>query len=227
MAARASRRERRAPRDHEQCATPRGDVHRADSSHGRRVLGRAGMGAVLLALCATVSAFDDEQAEVAFHGDSYAYSFSAVLDGSLAAVRDVVVDYDRLARVNDSITDSRVLSREGPDTLTRLLALRHCLLFFCFDMRFVERVHIEAGDPLTIVRTRILPADSTFRDGVAEWRLEALDAGRTRMTLSATQTPDFWIPPVIGPLILKGVFVREVRETCANIERLAAAAEVP
>ncbi len=193
----------------------------------RRAPGRAALGALWLALCATAAAFDDEQAEVTFHGDSYAYRFSAVLEGSLAAVRDVVVDYDRLAHVNDSITDSRVLAREGPDTLTRRLDLRHCLLVFCFDMRFVERVHIEAGDALTVVSTRILPEDSTFRDGVAEWRLEALDASHTRMTLSARQTPDFWIPPVIGPLILERVFVREVRETCANIERLAAAADVP
>jgi hypothetical protein len=225
VAARASR---SVPQSDAQRASPSGGAIGAGSSRTlRALLGRLGAGASLLALSIAATAFDDEQAEVAFHGDSYTYSFSAVLDGSLAAVRDVVIDYDRLARVNDSITDSRVLSREGPDTLTRLLALRHCLLIFCFDMRFVERVHIEAGDTLTIVSTEVLPADSTFRDGVAEWRLEAVDAGRTRMTLSATQTPDFWIPPVIGPLILERVFVREVRETCANIERLAAAADRP
>ncbi|MEQ8663743.1 MAG: SRPBCC family protein [Gammaproteobacteria bacterium] len=187
---------------------------------------RAGLLAAVAAslLSASAGAFDDEHAEVRFHGRTYAYTFSAVLDAPLPAVRAVVTDYARLARLNDSITDSRVLERDGPHALRRLLALRHCLLLFCFDMRFVEDVRIAGDDALTVITTTVIPAASSFRDGVAEWRLEARGPARTRLTLTATQTPDFWIPPVIGPLILERVFVREVRETSTNIERLAAAA---
>lgn len=181
------------------------------------------LGLLAAAVMTPASAFDDEQAAVTFHGKTYAYHFSAMLDAPLAAVRAVVTDYDRLGRLNDSITDSRVLERDGPHALRRLLALRHCLLLFCFDMRFVEDVRIEDHERLTVVNTTVVPAASSFEDGVAEWRLEAVGPARTRMTLRATQTPDFWIPPLIGPLLLERVFVREVRETTDNIERLAAA----
>ena len=53
------------------------------------------------------------------------------------------------------------------------------------------------------------------------WRLEPLDETTTRISVEANQTPDFWIPPVIGPLVFKRAFVREVRETGRNIEREA------
>ena len=187
----------------------------------RRIPGGTGLLALLCVLQA--AAFVEESAEVSFHGRSYAYRFTAVLDAPLDAVSTVVTDYDRLARLNDSITESRELSRSGEHALRRLLALRQCLLLFCFDMRFVEDVVIAPEEKLTVIRTAVVPAESSFRDGVAEWRLEALSSSRSRMTLSATQTPDFWIPPVIGPLVLQRVFVREVRETTGNIERLAAA----
>jgi hypothetical protein len=132
----------------------------------------------------------------------------------------VVTDYDDIHRVNDSITESRVLERHGPDRLKRLLALRQCVLVFCFDIRFVEEISIDDER----IETTIVPAESTFREGTAVWRLEALDGGRTRITVTAMQTPDFWIPPVLGPMLLKRVFLREIAETCANIERLALAA---
>jgi hypothetical protein len=163
---------------------------------------------------------DDERAHIEFHGQTYSYEFSAVLAAPRDAVHTVVTDYERLERVNDSITDSRVIERHDDGSLKRLLALRECVLMFCFDITFVEDL-VETADG---IRTTVIPAESTFRDGHAEWQLEAIDGTRTRMRIRATQTPDFWIPPVLGPLVLKRVFLREVRETSANIERLARAA---
>ncbi|MCB1747798.1 MAG: SRPBCC family protein [Gammaproteobacteria bacterium] len=162
---------------------------------------------------------ESERASIEFHGRSYTYEFSAVLDAPRDAVHAVVTDYDHLERVNDSITDSHVIERYGDGALKRLLALKECILMFCFDITFVEDL-VESADG---IRTTIIPAESTFRDGHAEWRLEALGKDRTRMRIRATQTPDFWIPPLLGPLVLKRVFLREIRETSANIERLARA----
>jgi hypothetical protein len=46
------------------------------------------------------------------------------------------------------------------------------------------------------------------------------------MVMEADQEPDFWIPPVLGPLILKHTFTSEVQETLMKIEQLANAAAV-
>ena len=164
------------------------------------------------------TAVNIERAEIRFDDNTYHYVFETVIEANADRVRDVVSRFDQLHELNDSIVDSRVLERYGSGDLKRLLALRQCVLRICFDLRFVERVQ-EHGDGFT---TTVIPAESTFRDGVAEWRLNAVSTNRTRLTISAAQTPDFWIPPVIGPFLLERVFLSEVAETCMNIERLAA-----
>jgi hypothetical protein len=184
---------------------------------------------VLFSLVLTVSsigqvthAFETAAANISFRGNTYTYTFSAVLQGSSDAVLAIVTDYDNLQPINDNIIESRVLERYAHGELKRILRLRQCILVFCFKLKFVEHIS-ESGNTITAT---IIPAESNFRDGVAEWLIEPLDDTHTRLTLSATQTPDFWLPPIIGPLILKRVFMIEVRETCARIEQLVMTATV-
>lgn len=162
----------------------------------------------------------EENVDIAFNGNTYTYTYSTILEGAHSAIVRVATDYEHLDRLNDSITESRVLERFDENSLKRLLALRKCVLFLCFRLRFVEHVRIESD----AIHTTIIPDESTFHDGIGEWRFEAIDDHRTRITMHASQTPDFWIPPVLGPVLLKRVFLDEVRETCANLERLASAA---
>ena len=167
--------------------------------------------------CLPLQASDTERAEISFQGRTYQYTFVARLKANAQDVHAVVTDFDHMKRVNDDIVESRVLHRYDDGELKRLLKLRHCILVFCFDMDFVERVHESPGH----LTTTMVPEESTFLDGTASWQIEALDDGHTRISVSARQTPRFWIPPVLGPMILKRVFMSEVAETCANIERIA------
>lgn len=170
----------------------------------------------LLLPCPLLTAAVTERAEISFEGHTYQYTFIARLKGDVEEVRAVVTDFDHMQRINDDIVESRVLHRYEDGDLKRLLRLRHCIVLFCFDMDFVERVHEAAGH----ITTTIVPEESTFSDGTANWQIEALADGYTRVSVSARQTPRFWIPPVLGPLVLKRVFMTEVAETCANIERI-------
>ena len=169
--------------------------------------------------CVSLAAAETERAEISFEGHTYQYVFIARMKGDIDAVHAVVTDYDRMQRINDDIIASRVLARYDNGELKRLLKLRHCILVFCFDMDFVERVRESPGH----ITTTMVPEESTFLDGTAHWQLEALPGGYTRVSVSARQTPRFWIPPVLGPIILKRVFMQEVAETCANIERIVKA----
>ncbi len=171
---------------------------------------------ILCLLCLSVDAADTERAEISFEGRTYQYTFIARLKGDSKAVHAVVTDFEHMKRINDDIVESRVLNRYENGEIKRLLKLRHCILVFCFDMDFVERVRESPGH----ITTTIVPEESTFSDGTASWQIEALDKDHTRISVSARQTPRFWIPPVLGPIILKRVFMSEVAETCANIERI-------
>lgn len=159
-----------------------------------------------------------ERAEINFDGTGYRYLFSATLAATPDAVRRIVTDYDRLARLNDEIISSAVLVRYDERRLKRRLLMRHCLLLYCFKLDFVEQVDIRANGEIA---TEIVPAESTFYRGQAVWRIEAVGADHTRITVEATQEPKFWIPPLIGPLLMKASFMSEVQQTNDAIERLA------
>ena len=97
----------------------------------------------------------------------------------------------------------------------RKLLVEQCILVFCFDLHFIEKV--EAIGRQEFLAT-IIPEESNFRRGTARWQLEPLGTQRTRLRVMAEQEPDFWIPPVIGPAIIKRVFRKEIEETTKNIE---------
>jgi len=110
-----------------------------------------------------------------------------------------------------------VIEQFDAHNLTRFLRVERCILSFCFDLIFVEQIEQQ---PYQLTST-IVAQQSTFIDGVTEWSLEAVDAHRTRLSLEASQTPDFWIPPVIGPAVLKRVLFHDLDATCERIEALA------
>jgi len=164
------------------------------------------------------AAVEIERTEIWFADGAYRYLFAATLHASVEDVRAVVSDFNHLARLNDDIITSRLLEQYDSHHVKRRLLVKHCLLVFCFDLDFVERVEVlPNGD----IETFIIPEESSFHHGTSVWRISALDDQRTRVSLEAHQSPKFWIPPVIGPLVIKRSFISEVNETLGKIERFA------
>lgn len=173
----------------------------------------------LLALATpSLSASSVEHAEIRFDGSNYRYRFTAHLDAPAAAVRGVMTDYERLSRINDDIIVSRVITVYDEHSLKRQLLMKHCVLVFCFDLNFVERVELRSDGDIV---TTVVPGEGNFRQGETVWHIEALPDGGTRVTTAADQEPDFFIPPVIGPFIMKRSFLKEITETTRRIEALA------
>lgn len=152
---------------------------------------------------------------MAFHGKTYRYEFSVEVDAPIDAVRAVVTDYDHLERINNDVVQSDVLQIYDTSRLKRRMWINHCVLVFCFDLYFIEDVEIlDDGS----IQTTVLPAESNFKSGRSLWQIEAVSDAVTRISVQAEQTPDFWIPPLVGPIILKRAFMKEVHETAEKIE---------
>jgi len=72
----------------------------------------------------------------------------------------------------------------------------------------------------SFVRTETLPGQSNFKSSVSEWTLVPEGDG-TKMTYFLTMEPDFWVPPLIGPWVLKRRLERGGTGAINRIERLA------
>ena len=156
--------------------------------------------------------------DIEVDGNTYRYEFEAMIAAPLEATHAVITDHEALKHFNDGVLESDVLETYADGALKRKLLVEQCVLVFCFDLRFIEKV--EARGNQQIVAT-IIPEESNFRRGTATWMLEPIGKETTKLRVIAEQEPDFWIPPVIGPAVIKHVFREEIRETAENIESAA------
>jgi hypothetical protein len=99
--------------------------------------------------------------------------------------------------------------------------VRVCAAFYCKtlhqtqEMRYTPRP--DGGD----LHAEVLPAQSDFRYGRADWQFRAAGAG-TQLHFIAELEPAFWIPPLIGPWLVERSLSEEAQRTSAGIEHLAA-----
>jgi hypothetical protein len=88
-------------------------------------------------------------------------------------------------------------------------------------MTRVERLEVaEAGH----IRTVTLPDRSDFKRSISEWVIER-EGSVSRMIYTLEMEPDFFVPPLIGPPILKRTLRRGGGDAIDRIERLAQEAE--
>jgi hypothetical protein len=126
-----------------------------------------------------------------------------------------ITDYAALPKLTPSIRSARVLQVTGPGRHRIETVTRACILIFCKDVRQVQDVAQLDAFNLEAVT---LPGGSDLKSGLAHWRLEPAGEA-TLMHFSQRFEPDFWVPAVIGPWMIRRLLLGEVRATTAHIER--------
>jgi len=143
--------------------------------------------------------------------------FDAVIDAPEHRVFDVLSDYARFARMNPAIVSMSVApAPDGRGARVRSV-LKSCVWFFCKTVVTVEDV--TEPDGRTIV-SRIVPGQGDFESGSSLWRLTA-EGARTRLHYEATRVASFWIPPLIGPWMIKRTLREQLEFSLRALERLA------
>jgi hypothetical protein len=171
-------------------------------------------------LFAQPGAAADPDIDVAFDGTRLDFRLDAVVQAPLADVVAVVHDYDRLDRVLPLVVQSRFLgpAEEGVDRVFTLM--RGCLLFICREAPHtidVRRVPGGWSSGITV------PALSRVRRGHFSWIIEEDGAGpgHSRIQIYGYFEPDFRVPPLLGPPLVRIWVHSELRDSVGRIERAA------
>ncbi|MEJ2508749.1 MAG: SRPBCC family protein [Gammaproteobacteria bacterium] len=152
---------------------------------------------------------------VDYTDDHYLIDIDMRIDANADKVFARLQDYNHLHRINSAIKSSRLLKTDGRIKRVRIVT-RGCVWFYC---RRVEQVqNIEEIRDRYLVAT-IDPKVSDFKYGRVIWHVWHDDTG-TRIRFSADLVPDFWIPPLIGPWVMKKKLLEEGRQTITGLERL-------
>lgn len=143
--------------------------------------------------------------------------FDVRINADKASVRRQLTDYAHYTRLSDSITESRIVRIYSATRLRVAIRLDSCVLIFCKVLNIVREVQIlENGDIVTVAD----PAESDFSEARERWRISE-DSGATRLIYDAELVPSFYVPPLIGPWLLKSRIRRELRTTAERLELLA------
>ncbi|MCU0868203.1 MAG: SRPBCC family protein [Burkholderiales bacterium] len=132
----------------------------------------------------------------------------------------VLTDYEAMPRFLPDLTESRRIGTT-PDGAVRLLQ-KGVMRFGPFAQAW-EAERAVVLTPETLVTSHLLRGNMKRLD--MSTRLGVRD-GATAIDYRADLQPDFWLPPLIGPAMMKRQIVAQFQALAAEMQRRAAAAPV-
>ena len=182
--------------------------------HGLR---RAALSALLSTIAAPAFGADLLDVSVEKKGDRYTMASRTYFEAPPEAVFRVLSDYDRFERISSIFEDVRFIAPATDGTPRAYTLVKGCVLFFCKTIERIEELHFT---PHSRIVAEVEPEHSDFAYGRTEWRFIPAGSG-TEVHYRMDMEPGFWVPPLIGPYIMKRSFRSDAVEALERIEALA------
>jgi len=182
----------------------------------------AALGAVIAATAETATL---DTLEITRNHGRYELYADTYLSALPQDIFEVLLEYDDDAfrRISGVYKESRYLEPQSDGTPVVYTLMEGCIMFYCLSMRRTETLETEA---FSYIRTEAIPEESDFKYSMSEWTFEP-EAGGTRMSYKLIMEPDFFVPPIVGPWILKRILSRGGVNVVARIERIATGEQMP
>ena len=156
--------------------------------------------------------------EVTRSDNTYVVNFDVLLATTPASARAILSDYKNWPRLAENMSKPTLVKTFADGRQRIRLSFRSCVLFICRTIRQLKDVWVRPNGDIVSV---MVSGESDFRSGRERWHIEP-EQGRTRLRYHAELVPDFSLPPLIGPWILKRKLRQTLIKTTTNLEVLAA-----
>jgi hypothetical protein len=180
-------------------------------------IGSPGLAGWLLIAAATTLASGHARAEdvakvdVKRDGEGYEISACATTTATAGLIWQVLTDFDHLSDFVPDMRVSRVISAPGEPLRVEQMGEARALFF----RRRVEVVFAVELDPLRSVTFRAVHGN--LRRMAGHWRLSGREG--CRIEYRARSTPVFWIPPLIGPALMRAQVQEQFDGVLSEIAR--------
>lgn len=177
-----------------------------------RVLAVALLAAVLPAAAAELRSVEFDRLE-----DRYVFESEAWFDVGVEAIYDVLLDYDLSEQFSSAIDAARNLPPDEEGRRRFYVRNRGCVLLFC---KSFERTGTIEHEPYTSISASVDPAVSDFEFSDETWTFRPEDDGTT-VHYRVEFEPKFWVPPVIGPWVIRRTLASHGGDAIDRIEAIA------
>lgn len=181
------------------------------------------MSRLLVALCGAlfgataVSAAEIRSIDVQYEDGLYTLVSEAWFDAGLEELYYVFSRWDLSTQFSSAIVEARDLEPDESGRPGFFVVNRGCMLFFCKTLTRQGYVEQESNRKL---RALADPALSDFRVSNETWDFSREAAG-TLVKYQLLLQPDFWVPPVIGPYVIKRKLAGDGSRALDRIEVIA------
>lgn len=172
--------------------------------------------ALLLAARTAVPA-DLRTISVEFENQRYHLRSEAWFAADLRSMYRVLTDYDLFVKFTSAFVETRNVAPDAEGRPRFFTRMEGCVLLFCKSL-------VRHGYLVLTPHTEIIavaePAQSDFKFSRERWRL-VKDGEGTLLIYDFEMEPDFWVPPVIGPYVIKRSLKTGGVDAIDRIEALA------
>ena len=134
-------------------------------------------------------------------------------------------DYAAMPRYNPDLLAVRVEPTTEPKSVRLFTTVHTCVLFFCRTIHQEQIMTASADASGGILKAELVPQSGAFT-GQGRWRVDRCRANRLQscVDIQIELIPKFWVPPVIGPWLIRRKMYEEAQRSSAGLERVALAA---
>ena len=155
--------------------------------------------------------------KVEHHKGRYTVSSEVWFDATVKQVFEVFRHWDLSTQFSSAIVESRDIAADEYGRPGYYVRNEGCLLFFCKSFVRQGHVEMEINEEL---RAFANPEISDFKLSNETWTFVA-EKGGTVVTYQLLMEPDFWVPPGIGPYLIKRKFRNNGGDAIDRIEAIA------
>jgi hypothetical protein len=170
---------------------------------------------LFLHLSATAAELTD--IEVAHEDGRYSLKSTTIFDASQSQLYGVLTDYDQFKKFATAFVETE---NRGPDEQGRpqfYTRMEGCVLLFCKS--YLRVGYLELKPEYDIVAI-VDPEQSNFKYSRERWQLIP-EGEQTKLIYEFEMEPAFWVPPLVGPYVIKKSMRSGGEKAVNRIEALA------
>ena len=146
-----------------------------------------------------------------------------VIDAPLAEVYAALLNYDQFAQMGDTFAESRYVETAADGTPRIYTRIEGCIWFFCKTIERTARLEVEPHRKILAIAE---PELSDAARSIESWTLTAA-GDSTIIEYRHEIDTGFWVPPLLGALVINRSVKRGVQKAAGRIEDMAIANRTP
>ena len=188
-----------------------------------KIFSRPFAGTLLLLLACQTMAAEVNWIEVEREGGRVDVRSELVINAPLPEVYAALLKYDQFAEVGDTFAESRYVEPAADGAPRIYTRTEGCIWFFCKTIERYARLELEPQRRILAIAE---PERSDAAFSIESWTLTA-DGDSTVIDYRHEIDTGFWVPPLLGALIINRSVKHGTQKAAGRIEGLAIASRAP